>query len=129
MPTVEYLNYETVEDRDWEPYDDDIFERAANLDLSDADHGTLEVSETDFILDAAEEAGYEWPYSCRTGIDANCAAIVHEGEIEMGRQQILSTEEIEDKNVRLTCVGTPATDEVKLIFNAKELGFLQDRIV
>jgi len=129
MPTVEYLNYEVIDDQGWDIEDDDLFEKAADLDLGETDHGSLEVAEGEYILESAEAQGYDWPFSCRAGACANCAAIVTEGEVDMDMQQILSDEEIEDKGVRLTCVGTPESDEVKIVFNAKHLDFLQNRVI
>ncbi|MFB6110600.1 MAG: ferredoxin, partial [Halodesulfurarchaeum sp.] len=54
---------------------------------------------------------------------------VKEGDIDMDMQQILSDEEIEEKNVRLTCIGSPAADDVKLVYNAKHQDYLQDRVI
>jgi ferredoxin len=129
MPTVEYLNYETLEDHGWSLEDDDLFEKAAEADLSAEDHGTLDVNQGEFILEAAEAQGYDWPFSCRAGACANCAAILLEGEIEMDMQQILSAEEVDERNVRLTCIGTPGTDYVKIAYNAKHLDYLQNRVI
>ncbi|QSG10221.1 Ferredoxin [Halapricum desulfuricans] len=129
MPTVEYLNYEVVDDQDWDIYDDDLFEKAEDADLDEADHGELEVAEGEYILEAAEAQGFDWPFSCRAGACANCASIVREGEVEMDMQQILSDEEVEDKGVRLTCVGTPGSDEVQIVYNAKHLDYLQNRVI
>jgi 2Fe-2S type ferredoxin len=129
MPTVEYLNYEVVDDQGWDMYDDAVFEKAADAGLDDEDYGTLEVNQGEYILEAAEAQGYDWPFSCRAGACANCAAIVTEGEIDMDMQQILSDEEVEDKNVRLTCIGSPATDEVRIVYNAKHLDYLQNRVI
>jgi 2Fe-2S type ferredoxin len=129
MPTVEYLNYEVVDDKGWEMYEDDIFEAAADADLSDEDYGVLDVNEGEYILEAAEAQGYDWPFSCRAGACANCAAIITEGEINMDMQQILSDEEVEEKNVRLTCIGSAETDEVKIVYNAKHLDYLQNRVI
>ncbi|MFB6193450.1 MAG: ferredoxin, partial [Halobaculum sp.] len=33
MPTVEYLNYEVLDDHGWEMEDDDLFEKAADAGL------------------------------------------------------------------------------------------------
>jgi len=99
------------------------------MDLPDEDYGTLDVTQGEYILEAAEAEGYDWPFSCRAGACANCAAIVVEGEIDMDMQQILSDEEIEEKNVRLTCIGSPATDHVKIAYNAKHLDYLQNRVI
>ncbi len=129
MPTVEYLNYEVVDDQNWDVSDDSTFEEAADMDLSDEDYGSLEVNQGEYILEAAEAQGYDWPFSCRAGACANCAAIVVDGEINMDMQQILSDEEIDEKNVRLTCIGSPETDDVKIVYNAKHLDYLQNRVI
>jgi hypothetical protein len=47
----------------------------------------------------------------------------------MDMQQILSDEEVEDKNVRLTCIGSPADDELQIVYNAKHLDYLQNRVI
>ena len=129
MPTVEYLNYEVLDDHGWDMDDDDLFEQAADAGLDDEDHGTLEVNEGEYILEAAEAQGFDWPFSCRAGAGANCAAILREGEINMDMQQILSDEEVEERNVRLTCIGSPETDDVRIVYNAKHLDYLQNRVI
>lgn len=129
MPEVEYLNYEVLDDHGWSMDDDDLFEAAADADLSAEDHGSFAVNENEYILEAAETQGYAWPFSCRAGACANCASIVKQGEIEMDMQQILSDEEVEERDVRLTCIGAPATDEVKIVYNAKHLDYLQNRVI
>ncbi|WP_367176228.1 ferredoxin Fer [Haloarcula rubripromontorii] len=129
MPMVEYLNYEVVDDRGWDVYDEENFELAAELDLPEEDYGFFDVPEGRYILEAAEAAGLDWPFSCRDGICSNCAAVVVDGDIEMDGAQALSDEEIEEKDVRLTCVGRPASDYIRLLYNAKHLDYLQDRIM
>ncbi len=129
MPTVEYLNFEVLEDYGWEMDDDDLFEKAADEGLDAEDYGSLEVNRGEYILESAEAQGYDWPFSCRAGACANCAAILKEGEIQMDMQQILSDEEVEERNVRLTCIGTPETDEVRIVYNAKHLDYLQNRVI
>jgi ferredoxin len=47
----------------------------------------------------------------------------------MDMQQILSDEEVEEKNVRLTCIGSAETDTVKIVYNAKHLDYLQNRVI
>ena len=129
MATVEYLNYEVLDDNGWDIDDDDLFENAADAGLGESDYGTLEVAEGELVLEAAEAQGFDWPFSCRAGACANCAAIVKDGDLEMEMQQVLSDEEIEEKNVRLTCMSAPDTDEVQIVFNAKHLDYLQDRVI
>ena len=129
MPTVEYLNYEVLDDQGWDMDDDDLFDKAADAGLGDEDYGSLEVAEGEYVLEAAEAQGYDWPFSCRAGACANCAAIVKEGDIEMDMQQILSDEEVDEKMVRLTCIGHAITDEVQIVYNAKHLDYLQNRVI
>jgi 2Fe-2S type ferredoxin len=129
MPTVEYLDYQVVDQNDWDIYDEENFNRAADADLDESEYGQFEVSTSEYILEAAEAEGYDWPFSCRAGACANCAAIIVSGDVEMDMQQILSDEEVDDKNVRLTCVGSPQSDEVKLVYNAKHLDYLEDRVI
>ena len=121
MPTVEYLNYDAITDNEWDLDDDDLFEKAANAGLSGEDYGSLDVNEGEYILEAAEVEGFDWPFSCRAGACANCAAILKSGEINMDMQQILSDDEVEELNVRLTCIGSPESEEIKIVFNAKHL--------
>ena len=129
MPTVEYLNYDAITDNEWDLDDDDLFEKAANAGLSGEDYGSLDVNEGEYILEAAEVEGFDWPFSCRAGACANCAAILKSGEINMDMQQILSDDEVEELNVRLTCIGSPESEEIKIIFNAKHLDYLQNRVI
>jgi ferredoxin len=116
MPTVEYLNYEVVEERGWEV--DDAFKRARDADLPDEDHGSFEVDEDEYILEAAESEGHAWDHECRAGTCATCAAVVVEGEVEMDVPPILSRGEV-DEGFRLTCIGLAKTD-AKILYNAKE---------
>lgn len=130
MAKVEYLKYNVVEEEDdWSLNDDNLFEKASREDLNEEQHGEFSVEEGQYILEAAESEGYSWPFSCRAGACANCAAIIKEGSIQMDMQQILSDEEVQDKNVRLTCIGTPDSDIVKIVYNAKHLDFLKSRVV
>ena len=127
--TVEFLNYETLEDNDWSLEDDDLFEKAAEADLTAENYGTMPVEKGEYILEAAEAEGYDWPFFCRGGGCINCAAVLVDGEVEMEANRSLSDEEVDEMNLRLTCVGTPTTDEVKLVYNAQQLDVLRDRIV
>jgi ferredoxin len=116
MPTVEYLNYEVVEERGWE-VDGEPFERARDADLPQEDHGEFVVDEDEYILDAAEREGHAWDHECRAGTCATCAAVVVEGDVEMDVPPILSGDEVDD-GFRLTCIGLAKTD-AKILYNAK----------
>ncbi|MFP8953700.1 ferredoxin Fer [Natrialbaceae archaeon A-arb3/5] len=127
--TVEYLDYQVVDERGWSLEDDDLLERAAEADIPADAYGTLEVSRDEYILDAAEAAGHDWPFHCRAGGCVNCAAVLLEGEVEMDVQRSLSEDEVEEKRFRLTCVATPASDSIKLVYGAKHLDELRDRVI
>jgi len=103
--------------------------RAGRVELPDESHGFIDVPEGGYVLGAAEAEGHEWPFSCRNGICSNCAAVLISGGIEMDGNQVLSEQEVREKNVRLTCIGRPTSEYVRLVSNAKFLDYLQDRIM
>ena len=129
VATVEYLDYAAIEELDVSLDDSDLFEQAGAADLASEVHGTLDVGRNEYILDAAESAGHDWPFQCRSGGCANCVAILHQGNIEMDVNRRLTDEEVAEKGYRLTCVGSPASDSVSIVYNAKLLDDLQDRVV
>ncbi|MFC7132522.1 MULTISPECIES: ferredoxin Fer [Salinibaculum] len=124
-PTVEYLNYAVLEDHGWSLDDDDLFEKAAEENLDAADYGTFHGSFDEYLLDAAEEAGNTWPYSCRSTACANCAIALCEGEMAMPKNHILPDEML-DRGIRLSCVGTPTSEELKVVYNVKHLPELDE---
>lgn len=129
MPTVEYLNYEVLDDHGWDMADDDLFEKAADADLPAVDHGTFETTEHRYVLDAAEDADLDWPFECRAASCANCSAILHEGDVEMDMDLILTEEEVAERDIVLTCQSLAQSDEIRLVYNAQHLDYLQDRVI
>ena len=121
---VEYLDYEVVDDFGWE-CSAAAFERAAEADLEADAYGEFVVEPGEYLLEAAEEHGFDWPYSCRGGACANCAVAVLEGDLSMAVNTVLP-EEMVDRGIRLSCIGTPVTDELRVVFNVKHLPELEE---
>ena len=122
---VEYLNYEVLADRRWDIGDEDLFEKASAEGLDPTDHGQILVEPHESLLQAAENRGFAWPYACRGGACANCAVAVVEGEMEMPANHVLPSEML-DRGIRLSCIGTPTTEEMKVIYNVKHLPDLDE---
>ncbi|WP_122089716.1 ferredoxin Fer [Halalkalicoccus subterraneus] len=122
---VEYLNYEVLDDHGWSLDDEDLFEKAADAGLDATDYGRFLVQPNESLLEAAENRGFAWPYACRGGACANCAVAVVEGELEMPVNHILPPEML-DRGIRLSCNGTPGTDEMQVVYNIKNLPYLDE---
>jgi len=122
---VEYLNFEVLEDHGWELSDDDLFEKASAADLDPDDYGRLLVEPGETLLEAAENRGFAWPYSCRGGACSNCAVALVAGEMPTPAGHIL-TEEWLDRGVRLSCISSPVSGDAKVVYNVKHLPGLDE---
>lgn len=47
----------------------------------------------------------------------------------MDGNQVLNVTEVDERNVQLTCISRPTADNLQFVYNAKELEYLQDRVM
>ena len=70
------------------------------------------------ILDAANAAGFDLPFSCRAGVCSTCRTRLTRGKVEMSEQYALEDWELEAGYI-LACSSRPTTNDVELDYDVR----------
>jgi ring-1,2-phenylacetyl-CoA epoxidase subunit PaaE len=74
--------------------------------------------ENETVLEAAERAGLDLPFSCRAGVCSTCRTKVVKGAVEMAQNYALEPWEVEAGFV-LACQSRPTTPQLEVSYDER----------
>jgi len=79
------------------------------LTRTDGESQTIPCQPDQYILEAADEAEIDLPYSCRAGACSTCAGRITSGTVDQSDGSFLDEEQME-QGFALLCISYPTSD-------------------
>ena len=95
-------------------YSVNFINKGKNLDV------TISIASNKFLLEGAEQANIELPYSCRAGSCSTCLGKLVNGSVDQSDQSFLDEDQIASGFI-LTCVSYPTSDVTILTHEEENL--------